>query len=237
MDARSCAELQRLERLSNDSLELINGLVFVERRTNQRNANERWCYVGAQVLVPVTRRRVGYTRTMNIGVLLEALEFASIKHRDQRRKDRERSPYINHPIAVARTLWTAGVHDETTIAAAILHDTVEDTETTRHELASRFGAAVADVVAEVTDDKSLPKQQRKELQVEHAPQLSTAAKLVKLADKTCNLRDMVESPPHDWSAERRRDYFAWADRVVAGLRGVNAELERAYDTQRSRGPA
>jgi guanosine-3',5'-bis(diphosphate) 3'-pyrophosphohydrolase len=174
---------------------------------------------------------------MNTAVLLEALELASIKHRDQRRKDREQSPYINHPIAVARTLWAAGVHDQTTILAGILHDTIEDTQTTRDELAAAFGEAVASVVVEVTDDKSLPKQQRKQLQVEHAPHLSTAAKLVKLADKTCNVRDLIESPPHDWSEERRREYFAWADRVVAGLRGVNPELDRAFDHQRSRAPA
>jgi guanosine-3',5'-bis(diphosphate) 3'-pyrophosphohydrolase len=175
---------------------------------------------------------------MDAGVLLDALELAAMKHRDQRRKDREASPYINHPIAVANALWRAGVRDQTTILAGILHDTIEDTATTRDELAARFGAAVADVVAEVTDDKSLPKQERKQLQVEHAPHLSTAAKLVKLADKTCNLRDMVDSPPHDWSADRKRDYFAWADRVVAGLRGVNAELERGYDAQRARwGPS
>src|SRR5436305_15011986 len=109
---------------------------------------------------------------MDIGILLDALEFASIKHRDQRRKDQERSPYINHPIAVARTLWAAGIRDQTTLVAGVLHDTIEDTQTTREELAERFGDAIAGVVAEVTDDKSLPKQQRKELQVEHAPHLS-----------------------------------------------------------------
>ena len=173
---------------------------------------------------------------MDAGILLDALEVASIKHRDQRRKDREASPYINHPIAVARTLWQAGVRDQTAIVAAVLHDTIEDTNTTRDELAVRFGEAVAAVVDEVTDDKSLEKHVRKQAQVEHAPHLSAAAKLVKLADKTCNLRDIVDSPPHDWSAERKREYFAWADRVVAGLRGVNAELERVYDEQRARGP-
>jgi guanosine-3',5'-bis(diphosphate) 3'-pyrophosphohydrolase len=173
---------------------------------------------------------------MDTGILLEALELASLKHRDQRRKDQEQSPYINHPIAVARTLWAAGVRDQTTVVAAILHDTIEDTATTREELAARFGDAVANVVAEVTDDKSLPKAQRKQLQVEHAPHLSAAAKLVKLADKTCNVRDMVDSPPVDWSDERRREYFLWADRVVAGLRGLNSELERAFDHQRSRAP-
>src|SRR6185295_6690861 len=102
---------------------------------------------------------------MDTGILLEALELASLKHRDQRRKDQERSPYINHPIAVARMLWAAGVRDQTTIVAAILHDTIEDTRTTRDELAAAFGDAVASVVAEVSDDKSLPKQQRKQLQV------------------------------------------------------------------------
>jgi guanosine-3',5'-bis(diphosphate) 3'-pyrophosphohydrolase len=174
---------------------------------------------------------------MDTGPLLEALELASIRHRDQRRKDREASPYINHPIAVARTLWTAGVRDQTTLIAAVLHDTIEDTGTTREELAARFGEAVAAEASEVTDDKSQPKQERKALQVEHAPHLSTQAKLVKLADKTCNVRDMIDSPPHDWSDERRREYLAWAERVVAGLRGVNAELERAFDHQLSRRPA
>jgi guanosine-3',5'-bis(diphosphate) 3'-pyrophosphohydrolase len=174
---------------------------------------------------------------MDTGPLLEALELASIRHRDQRRKDREASPYINHPIAVACTLWAAGVRDHTTLIAAVLHDTIEDTKTTREELAAKFGEAVAAVVSEVTDDKSRPKQERKALQVEHAPHLSTQAKLVKLADKTCNVRDMIDSPPHDWSDERRREYLAWAERVVAGLRGVNADLERAFDHQLSRRPA
>lgn len=173
---------------------------------------------------------------MDAGILLEALELAAHKHRDQRRKDQQKSPYINHPIAVARTLWAAGVRDERVLVAAVLHDTIEDTETTRAELAARFGEEIAAIVAEVTDDKSLPKAERKQLQVEHAPHLSTEAKLVKLADKTCNLRDMVDSPPHDWSEQRRREYFAWAERVVEGLRGVNAALERAFDEQRARGP-
>jgi guanosine-3',5'-bis(diphosphate) 3'-pyrophosphohydrolase len=173
---------------------------------------------------------------MDTGVLLSAIAFAAHKHRDQRRKDRAKSPYINHPIAVAQLLWQHRVTDPAVIMAAVLHDTIEDTDATRAELVDRFGEAVAAIVVEVTDDKSLPKQRRKELQVEHAPVLSSAAKLVKLADKTCNLRDMVDSPPHDWSDERRREYFAWAERVVAGLRGVNASLEGAFDEQRARGP-
>jgi guanosine-3',5'-bis(diphosphate) 3'-pyrophosphohydrolase len=173
---------------------------------------------------------------MDAGLVLTAIEFAAIKHRDQRRKDREQSPYVNHPIAVARLLWSHGVTDPIVIVAGILHDTIEDTATRREEIAGLFGEAVAAVVAEVTDDKSLAKAVRKQWQVEHAPQLSVAAKLVKLADKTCNLRDMVESPPHDWSEERRREYFAWSARVVAGLRGVHAGLEGAFDDQHARGP-
>ena len=173
---------------------------------------------------------------MDTGLLLSAIEFAAHKHRDQRRKDLPKSPYINHPIAVARLLWQHGVTDPVVILASVLHDTLEDTSTTHAELVERFGEAVAATVLEVTDDKSLPKGRRKELQIEHAPNLSTAAKLVKLADKTCNVRDMVESPPHEWSSERRYEYFVWAERVVEGLRGVNASLEAAFDEQRARGP-
>ncbi len=171
---------------------------------------------------------------MDTGRLLRALDLAATKHRDQRRKDQPKSPYINHPIAVARLLWECGVHDETAVLAGVLHDTIEDTSTTRDELAGIFGAEVADVVAEVTDDKSLPKARRKELQVEHAPHMSRAAKLVKLADKTCNVRDVIDSPP-DWPLERRQQYLAWAKQVVDGLRDASPELAARFDAQHSRG--
>jgi len=163
-------------------------------------------------------------------LLIDALAFAAEKHRDQRRKGADASPYINHPIALARMLAVEGrVMDNVVLASAVLHDTLEDTETTFNELELRFGAEIAAVVAEVTDDKSLPKQRRKDLQVEHAPDLSHAAKLVKLADKICNLRDVANNPPADWTLERRRDYFDWARRVVAGLRGVHPQLETVFD--------
>lgn len=171
---------------------------------------------------------------MDPGRLLRALDLAATKHRDQRRKDSAKSPYINHPIAVARLLWECGVHDETVLLAGVLHDTIEDTATTRDELAALFGAEVADVVAEVTDDKSLPKARRKELQVEHAPHMSLAAKLVKLADKTCNVRDIIDSPP-DWPLERKQQYLVWAKQVVDGLRDASPELAARFDAQHSRG--
>jgi guanosine-3',5'-bis(diphosphate) 3'-pyrophosphohydrolase len=162
--------------------------------------------------------------------LIDALAFAAHKHRNQRRKDVEASPYINHPIALARVLAVeAGVKDEKTLIAAILHDTVEDTETTPEELRLRFGKAIASAVAEVTDDKKLVKQRRKELQIEHAPHLSKRAKLVKLADKTCNLRDVAKSPPRGWPLRRQRAYFDWAKRVVDGLRGAHPRLEALFD--------
>lgn len=172
---------------------------------------------------------------MDPGRLLRALDLAATKHRDQRRKDQPKSPYINHPIAVASLLWECGVHDETAVLAGILHDTIEDTATTREELAALFGAQVADVVAEVTDDKSLPKDRRKELQVEHAPHLSRTAKLVKLADKTCNVRDLIESPPADWPLERKQQYLVWAKQVVDGLREASPELAARFDAQHARG--
>ena len=172
---------------------------------------------------------------MDTGRLLRALDLAAAKHRDQRRKDEPRSPYINHPIAVAHLLWECGVREEATVLAGVLHDTIEDTATTRDELAALFGAEVADVVAEVTDDKSLPKARRKELQVEHAPHLSRAAKLVKLADKTCNVRDIIDSPPDDWPLERKQQYLVWAKQVVDGLRDASPELAARFDAQHVRG--
>ncbi len=124
-----------------------------------------------------------------VGEILDALQFAAQKHRDQRRKDLEASPYINHPIALATVLWReGGVHEPAVVMAALLHDTIEDTETSAAQIRKRFGAKVARIVSEVTDDKALPKAQRKRLQIEHAPHISREAKLVKLADKISGRR-------------------------------------------------
>jgi guanosine-3',5'-bis(diphosphate) 3'-pyrophosphohydrolase len=165
-----------------------------------------------------------------LALLLKALSFAAHKHRDQRRKDAEASPYINHPIALADVLVNeGGVTDAEVLAAALLHDTVEDTATTPEELERTFGPRVAGIVAEVTDDKALPKAERKRLQVEHAASISPEAKLVKLADKICNLRDVALHPPAQWSLERRREYFEWAKSVVDRLRGIHPRLEAAFD--------
>jgi guanosine-3',5'-bis(diphosphate) 3'-pyrophosphohydrolase len=165
-----------------------------------------------------------------LALLLKALAFAAHKHRDQRRKDPDASPYINHPIALADVLVNeGGVTDVEVLCAALLHDTVEDTATTPEELAGAFGKRVARIVAEVTDDKALPKADRKRLQVEHAGELSPEAKLVKLADKICNLRDVAERAPPSWDLARRREYFDWAKRVVDGLRGTHPRLEAAFD--------
>ena len=165
-----------------------------------------------------------------VAALLKALHFAADKHRDQRRKDVGASPYINHPIEVAELLArVGGVTDLVTLQAAILHDTLEDTNTTPQELEDAFGADVRRVVEEVTDDKNLEKIDRKRLQIEHAPHISPRAKLVKLADKTANVKAVTETPPAKWPLERRREYLDWTERVVAGLRGSNAALEKVYD--------
>jgi guanosine-3',5'-bis(diphosphate) 3'-pyrophosphohydrolase len=161
--------------------------------------------------------------------LLTAVRFAAEKHRLQRRKDGE-TPYINHPLQVAELLATlGGVTDVAILQAAVLHDTIEDTATTAVELEANFGADVRKFVEEVTDDKSLPKARRKELQVEHAPHLSRGAKQIKLADKICNISDMGRCKPYGWSNERVLEYFKWAERVAAGLRGANAALEQRFD--------
>jgi guanosine-3',5'-bis(diphosphate) 3'-pyrophosphohydrolase len=166
----------------------------------------------------------------DIEILLRALHFAADKHRDQRRKDPEASPYINHPIHVAEALASVGgVRDPVTLAAAILHDTLEDTQTTADELEELFGPEVRGVVEEVTDDKSLEKARRKRLQIEHAPSLSQRARVVKYGDKICNVIDVTERPPPRWSRERRLEYVDWAKRVVDRCRGANAALERWFD--------
>ena len=163
--------------------------------------------------------------------LLEAVKFAADKHRDQRRKGAHQPPYINHPIEVCEQLVRIGkVDDLNILLAAVLHDTVEDTETTPEEIESRFGRRVREIVAEVTDDKTLPKAARKEKQVEHAPHLSVEAKHVKLSDKISNIREIGDDPPADWSKERKLEYFAWGERVAdAGLRGINQDLENLFD--------
>ena len=163
-------------------------------------------------------------------LLIRAAAFAAHKHRDQRRKDAAASPYINHPLALADVLANeGGVEDVDVLCAALLHDTIEDTETTADELQREFGTKIAGIVGEVTDDKALPKAERKRLQVEHAGHASREAQLVKLADKICNLRDILASPPADWSVQRKREYYDWAAQVVDRIRGAHPELESVFD--------
>jgi guanosine-3',5'-bis(diphosphate) 3'-pyrophosphohydrolase len=173
----------------------------------------------------------------DLALFIRTATFAAEKHRNQRRKDAEASPYINHPIALANVLAIeAGIDDPIVLAAALLHDTIEDTATTARELEAAFGAEIARVVVEVTDDKSLPKWERKRAQIEHATALSRQAKLVKLADKICNLRDMSDAPPASWPLERRRDYFDWSKQVIDGLRGAHPILEALFDIEYARRP-
>ena len=166
----------------------------------------------------------------DLATLFRALSFAAQKHRDQRRKDDHGSPYINHPISLARVLCDeAGVTDVRTLCAALLHDTVEDTDTTAEELEAEFGPAIKGIVMEVTDDKRLPKAERKRLQIEHAAKVSKPAKLIKLADKICNLRDVNDAPPVSWDLQRRQSYFDWAREVVSQIRGTHPGLEALFD--------
>ena len=166
----------------------------------------------------------GLSRPDDLVRLLDAAHFAADKHRDCRRKDANATPYINHPLRVAQILAEAGVSNVEVLMAALLHDTVEDTKTTPVELRDRFGSTVADLVAEVTDNKALDKQVRKDLQVLTAPKKSDRAKLIKIADKISNLEDLIARPP-DWSCERIDQYRQWASRVITACRGVNEQLE------------
>jgi guanosine-3',5'-bis(diphosphate) 3'-pyrophosphohydrolase len=168
---------------------------------------------------------------------IKAVAFAADKHKNQRRKDVEASPYINHPIALANVLANeGGIANKDVLCAAVLHDILEDIPTTKEEFKAleedmrrQFGDAITDIVKEVTDDKDLDKDLRKQLQIEHASHSSIEAKMVKLADKICNLRDILSSPPATWSLDRKQAYFKWAADVVAGIRGTNIKLERIFD--------
>ncbi|MEB3288465.1 MAG: HD domain-containing protein [Leptolyngbya sp.] len=169
-------------------------------------------------------------------LVLQALQFAALKHRDQRRKDEAASPYVNHLITVAHLLANVGaVTDPVTLMGGILHDTLEDTATTPAEIEAAFGPVVCQVVQEVTDDKSLPRADRKRLQIEHAPHLSHHARQIKLADKIANVQDIITAPPKTWSLERRQEYLAWTAQVVKGCRGTNLALEALYDQTLAQG--
>lgn len=162
--------------------------------------------------------------------LARAYHFAALKHVHQRRKGELAEPYMNHLIEVAELV--AGATDGADldlVIAAVLHDVVEDQGVALAELAAVFGQRVADFVDEVTDDKTLPKAERKRLQVVHAASATVGAKTIKLADKTSNLRALASSPPTGWDATRRTEYVAWAGKVIDQCRGVNAELERLFD--------
>lgn len=166
----------------------------------------------------------------DIGLILKAAHFAANKHRSQKRKGGEASPYINHPLEVADLIWNTGeCYDPEVVCAAILHDTVEDTETTFTEIEELFGMRIASLVKEVTDDKSLPKAERKALQIKHAPHLSEGACLIKLGDKASNVKDIVNDPPPDWSEERKHDYVEWTKLVVNELAQVSLPLKEHYE--------
>ena len=166
----------------------------------------------------------------SLSKILTAASFAAQKHKGQKRKGSDGEPYINHPIEVANLLVNVGrLDDGDVIVAGLLHDTVEDCGVSFEEIGERFGTVVAGYVRELTDDKSLPKAERKLLQIEHAPHLSHGAKQIKLADKISNIRDVTENPPDGWDVQRRREYVEWGENVVAGLRGANAELEKLFD--------
>lgn len=167
--------------------------------------------------------------------VLAAAWFAAQKHVNQKRKGAAAEPYLNHLIEVAQLVSSALSEPDTDLViAALLHDTIEDTGVTKEELVQRFGPDVADLVAEVTDDKSLEKQERKRLQIENAPKKSVRAQAIKLADKISNLRGILSSPPADWSLQRKKEYFAWAKQIVNGFTAPNPILKAEFVSTHAR---
>jgi guanosine-3',5'-bis(diphosphate) 3'-pyrophosphohydrolase len=170
----------------------------------------------------------------DLSSVLQAAAFAAEKHRKLKRKDNE-TPYINHPIWVAEMLArVAGVTDPDVLCAALLHDTIEDTDTTADELRQKFGERVLSLVLECTDDKNLPKEERKRQQVEHAPDKSAQAKLIKIADKISNMTDVTDNAAPEWDLERKVGYINWSDAVFQGLKGGNQALDALFVETRDR---
>lgn len=162
-------------------------------------------------------------------LLLAAIHYASEKHKLQRRKGCLDIPYINHTIRVAYLLQeTCREHDPVLLAAAVLHDVLEDTEADESELQYLFGEEVCSIVKEVTDDMSLTYDERKRLQIKKAPGLSDKAKMIKIADKMANITDIL-TIPLTWSNRRKRKYVEWSEQVIEGCRGINADLDQAFD--------
>ena len=162
--------------------------------------------------------------------MARALDFAARRHASQRRKGLSAEPYVNHLTEVALLLAEAsGGTDPELVMAGLLHDTIEDTETTREELVEVFGEDVAGLVAEVTDDTTLPREERKRIQVRTAPSKSARARMIKIADKIANLHSIAISPPVGWSVRRKREYVAWAREVVTACGPTSPMLEALFE--------
>jgi GTP diphosphokinase / guanosine-3',5'-bis(diphosphate) 3'-diphosphatase len=168
----------------------------------------------------------------SLSQILDAALFAAARHAGHRRKGGE--PYINHLIEVAQLVSMVAAADANLVMAAFLHDTIEDVGVTPEELIERFSPDVANLVREMTDDKSLPSRQRKQLQIDHAPHLSVRAQIVKLADKISNLRSLLITPPADWDYQRKQQYFEWAKRVVDALSAPDPILKTEFERTHQR---
>lgn len=163
----------------------------------------------------------------NTKILIAAINYAADKHRDQRRKGKHALPYINHPIKVMHELSRHQIIDSTALTAAVLHDVIEDTDTPINELEALFGLEIANTVAQLSDNKRLSANKRKALQVKNAPELTHKAKLIRIADKTSNLHDIIHYPP-EWNVQRKIKYFMWAEQVVLACGKTHQELEKSF---------
>ena len=165
----------------------------------------------------------------DLTLVLKAAFFSGEKHKKQRRRDADETPYINHPLEVAYILLEeGGITDAPTLAAALLHDTLEDTDTTREELAMIFGHEISNLVVELTDLDSVLPDQKKQRELERAYNLSDKAKRVKIADKTANIRDLATMPPKNWDIKRQIEYFNFAKKIAEATASASPELEKVF---------
>ena len=162
-------------------------------------------------------------------MIIKALQFAAEKHKGQLRKGNLKTPYINHPIKVAFVLQTiGGVTDENVLAAALLHDVIEDTDATHKDLANLFNTKIADIVIEISDEKGLDREVRKRLQIQDAVNLSYEAKIIRIADKLYNIQDVCGIDAPNWNYDRKYEYIQWAEKVVNQIKGTHEALETSF---------
>jgi len=160
--------------------------------------------------------------------VLGAAIFATEKHKSQVRSNEKKTPYIIHPIEVADLVMKIGhVYDKDVLITALLHDVMDDTQTTYEQITSLYGTKVSSYLEEMTSKQGLSLKEQKKQQIMQAFRQNPSVAIIKLSDKLSNLKTLATSPPPSWSRDRIDQYFQWAQTVIENLPESNQLLKKA----------